>query len=54
MTPKDGDHIPEPDARQRRDAVLKHMLGRAPEKHEPLGAKKTRRRTVRKKKASSS
>jgi hypothetical protein len=43
MTLKHNDEYPEPEARQRRDAVLRHMLGRPPEPHQPLREKKKRR-----------
>jgi hypothetical protein len=50
MTAKpDEQQYPEPEARQRRDAVLRHMLGRSPQKHESL--KKVARRTKKSKKA---
>jgi hypothetical protein len=45
MTAKNSDEYPQAEANRRRDAVLRDMLGRPPEKHEPLNAKKRKRRT---------
>lgn len=42
MTPKHNDEYPPKEAEQRRDSVLKAMLARPPEIHQPLNAKKRR------------
>jgi len=45
--PRDPDEYPPAEVKQRRDAVLKHMLGRSPEAHQPLREKKVKRRSVK-------
>jgi hypothetical protein len=47
-TKQSDDQYSEQEAAQRRDKVLRHMLGRPPQPHKPLGAAKRKQRPASK------